>query len=182
MGILLAFSPFIAFALVDRLAGSLPALIAGAAVAGLLILRDAMSAHRTPKLLEIGTLCLFAGMAAWTAIGDPGWSVLGVRLRVDTGLWLITLASIVVRKPFTLQYAQEQVDPSYWTAPAFLRTNIVVSTAWSAAFLAMVLADLAMLLEPERFMRAGVWVTVAALVAALKFTGWYTSKAKSAGA
>lgn len=182
MGILLAFSPFIAFAIVDRLAGSLPALLAGAGVSALLILRDAMSAHRAPKLLEIGTLCLFAGMAAWAAIGNPAWSVIGVRLRVDAGLLLITLASIALGKPFTLQYAREQVAASRWSEPQFLRTNMVVSAAWSAAFLVMVLADLVMLTDPERYMRAGVLVTIAALVAAVKFTGWYPSRARAAGA
>src|SRR3712207_3880598 len=40
MGILLAFAPFIAFALVDRLAGPTEGLIAGAAVSAALLLRD----------------------------------------------------------------------------------------------------------------------------------------------
>jgi hypothetical protein len=40
MGILLAFAPFIAFALVDRLIGATEGLIAGAAVSAALLLRD----------------------------------------------------------------------------------------------------------------------------------------------
>jgi hypothetical protein len=33
----------------------------------------------------------------------------GVRLRVDAGLLLIVLITLLVGKPFTLQYAREQV-------------------------------------------------------------------------
>lgn len=40
MGILLAFAPFILFAILDRLVGALSGLIAAAVVAAILLLRD----------------------------------------------------------------------------------------------------------------------------------------------
>jgi hypothetical protein len=55
MGILLAFTPFIAFAVVDRRIGSTEGLISGAASSLVLISRDALTPGRTPKILEIGT-------------------------------------------------------------------------------------------------------------------------------
>lgn len=59
MGILLAFAPFIIFAIVDRFAGSEIALVVGASVSAILLLRDLITPNRSPKILEIGTFLLF---------------------------------------------------------------------------------------------------------------------------
>ncbi len=177
MGIVLAFAPFIGFAVVDRFAGSLAGLATGALLSAILILHDAFGTGRSVKLLEIGTFLLFAGMAGWAFMGDPGWSVMGVRLRVDAGLLAIVLVTMVVRRPFTLQYAREQVPQAHWDSPRFLRTNMVITGVWALAFFVMVLADLGMLLMPEQLMRLGILVTIAALVGAIKFTQWYPERA-----
>src|ERR1700760_3174822 len=109
MGILLAFAPFIVFALVDRTVGVTEGLVAGAATSAALLARDWFVLGRSPKILEIGTVMLFGALAAYSLFGSPGWSIMGVRLCVDLGLLLIVLVSIALRQPFTLQYAREQV-------------------------------------------------------------------------
>lgn len=116
MGILLAFAPFIVFAIVDRTVGVTEGLIAGAVVSAGLLIRDWMTPGRSPKILEIGTFILFAGLALYALLGRPDWSLMGVRLRVDAGLMLIALVSMALRKPFTLQYAKEEVAPNSGTA------------------------------------------------------------------
>src|ERR1700722_12483045 len=83
MGILLAFAPFIVFAVVDRMFGGIAGLVAGAAVSAVLVLRDWSGASRAPKLLEIGTVFLFAALSLYAVLCDPTWSIIGVRLRVD---------------------------------------------------------------------------------------------------
>ena len=173
MGILLAFAPFIAFAVLDRFLGATTGLVAGALVSAALLARDWLDARRSPKILEIGTFILFGAMAAYALVGGPQWSVIGVRLRVDAGLLLIVLVSLALRQPFTLQYAREQVDRDLWSSPVFIRTNYVITAVWALAFLVMVLADLVMLYLPDVPLRVGIFVTVAALVGAVKFTGWY---------
>ena len=173
MGILLAFAPFIAFAIVDRLIGPTEGLAAGALVAAALVIRDALTAGRTPKLLEIGTLLLFGGLALYAVFGVADWSVIAVRLCVDAGLLLIVLVSILIGRPFTLQYAREQRAPELWASPEFLRTNMIISAAWALAFGVMVLAEVALLYRPGLPPRAGVAAIVLALVGAVKFTGWY---------
>jgi len=62
MGILLAFAPFLAFAVVDRLFGSTAGLIAGAVTSGALVLRDRISRGRPLKILEVGTRAGFLFM------------------------------------------------------------------------------------------------------------------------
>jgi hypothetical protein len=121
MGIMLAFAPFIVFALVDHLVGTTEGLIAGAAVSAALLLRDWVMPGRSAKILEIGTAILFGGLAVYAVLGGPSWSIVGVRLRVDLGLLVIVLVSMALRRPFTLQYAREQVPAELWNSAQFMR-------------------------------------------------------------
>lgn len=104
---------------------------------------------------------------------------MGVRLIVDAGLLLIVLVSLAIRKPFTLQYAREQVSKELWASPEFLRTNDVITAVWALAFAVMVAADWVLLTSdaPPRF---GIIATVLALVGAIKFTGWYPDRDRHA--
>ncbi len=92
---------------------------------------------------------LFAGLTLYAVWNGPSWSVIGVRLCVDAGLLLIVLVSMAVGRPFTLQYAREQVPPEFWDRPEFIRTNYVITGAWALAFAVMVVAKLALLYVPE---------------------------------
>jgi hypothetical protein len=77
---------------------------------------------------------LFSGLALYTVFGGTAWSVLPVRLCVDTGLLLIVLISMAVGRPFTLQCAREQVAPEFWDRPEFVRTNYVITAVGALAF------------------------------------------------
>jgi hypothetical protein len=179
MGILLAFAPFVAFALVDRLVGSTEGLFAGAAVSAALLIRDWVTPGRSPKVLEIGTAILFGALAAYAVVGAPSWSIVGVRLRVDLGLLLIVIASMALHRPFTLQYARESVPTEFWNNPEFLRTNYIITGVWALAFGVLVVADLVLVYVPELPPRVGIIATIAALIGAIKFTGWYPDRVKA---
>jgi hypothetical protein len=178
MGILLAFAPFIAFAVVDRFVGSMPGLIAGALVSVALLVRDYAAPGRSPKLLEIGTALLFCGLALYAALEGANWSVIATRLFVDTGLFVIVVVSMLLGRPFTLQYARERVAPGLWNSPTFVRTNYIITAVWGAAFAVMIIAELALLYVPGIPQRAGIIVIVLAIVGAVKFTGWYPERVK----
>jgi len=110
MAFLLAFAPFVVFAAVLRtvsveaglLAAALTALLAG----GRELLRG-----RPPKVLELGALVLFGGLALATRIAGISRTIAGARLVVDSGLLAIALSSLAIGRPFTLQIAREQVAP-----------------------------------------------------------------------
>ena len=176
MGILLAFGPFIVFAVVDRLVGATAGLVAGAAVSAALLGRDLLTPRRRPKLLEAGTLILFGALAVYAVLGGTAGSIFGVRLCVDAGLLLIVLASMAIGRPFTLQYARGQVPREYWDKPAFIRTNYVITAVWALAFAVIVAADAIVVYVPGVPTRAGVVATILALVGAIKFTGWYPDR------
>jgi hypothetical protein len=176
MAMLLAFAPFIVFAVVDRIATPTAGLVAGALVSIALLLRDLLTPGRAPKILEIGTVVLFGGLALYAVTSGADLSVIGVRLLVDFGLLLIVLGSIAVRKPFTLQYAREQVAPELWQSAEFIRTNYIITGVWAGAFAAMVIAELALLYVPDLPPRVGIIAIVVALYGAVKFTGWYPER------
>ena len=173
MGILLAFAPFIVFAIIDRVAGPLAGLIAGAVVALVLLARDWLVAGRSVKILDIGTTLLFAALVLYSLLAKPTWSVIAVRLCVDSGLLLIVLVSMAVGRPFTMQYAREQVKPELWSSSEFRRTNYLITGVWALTFAVMVAAELVLLYAPGLPPRVGIIVIILALVGAVKFTGWY---------
>lgn len=126
MGMLLAFAPFLAFAVIDRLAGPSEGLVAGAVVAA--------------------------------------------------GLLAIVLASMALGRPFTPQYAREQVPPEHWDSPEFLRTNAIITAVRALAFAVMVAAERALLALPGMPRGAGIAAIVLALVGAIRFTRWYPDR------
>lgn len=175
---LLAFAPFIAFAVIDRLVGPMEGMFAGLAVSAALLIRD-WSQGRGPKVLEIGTAALFAALGCYAWLADPAWSLWGVRLAVDSGLLLIVLASIAIRQPFTLQYARERVPGEAQASGEFVRTNYVITAVWALAFAVMVAADLLLTYMPDLPARFGIIPTVLALVGAFKFTAYYPERRRA---
>lgn len=174
---LMAFAPFIAFAVLTHLVGPAGALAAAAAVSAALILRDIFRGGGV-KILEAGTFVLFGGLALYTFLSGAVWSVIGVRLVVDAGLLLVVLTSMAVGQPFTQQYAREHVLPSLWQSPQFMRTNYVITGAWALAFAVMVAAEAALLYLPGMPHQLGLLAIILALVGAFKFTNWYPQRAK----
>jgi hypothetical protein len=175
---LLAFAPFIAFAAIDRLVGPMEGMLAGFAVSAALRIRD-WSRGRGPKVLESGTAALFGALGCYAWLADPVWSLWGVRLVVDSGLLLVVLVSIVIRQPFTLQYARERVPADVQASAEFVRTNYVITAVWALAFAVMVAADLVLTWMPDLPARFGIIPTVLALVGAFKFTAYYPERRRA---
>lgn len=179
MNILFAFAPFIVFAVLERLTGPTTALAAAALVSLLIIVRDLLIRRRAAKVLEIGSLVLFGCLAVYSGIADAQWSIVTVRLCVDAGLLLLVLFSLLIRKPFTLQYAREGASTEKWIQPAFIKANYVITAVWAIAFAVMVAADLVLLYLPALPVKVGVGITIVALVAAIRFTSRYPTYLRS---
>jgi hypothetical protein len=176
MGILLGFAPFLGFALATSFWGPTIGLLVGAVTSAALLVNELVRKH-PPKILEVGTLLMFAGLLAWAKLFPSPLTVLSVRLRVDMGLLLIILISMAIGKPFTLQYARERVSAERWKSPRFARINFVITSVWALAFACIVAADLMMIYLPAVPIRVGVVVTVTALYGAYRFTAWYPKHA-----
>jgi hypothetical protein len=141
-----------------------------------LLVYDVLIKKKSAKILEIGTTILFAGLAVYALLAGAAWSIPAVRLRVDGGLLAVVLVSMMVRRPFTLQYAREQVAREAWETPEFVRTNYIITAVWGAAFAVMVAVDLVMLYVPALSGKIAIVVTVLAIWGAVRFTSWYPER------
>jgi len=143
MQMLLGFSPFIIFAIVSNVSISLALWLAFAAAFAVGI--RTFLQKREIRILDAGSIVLFGGLAVVSGVIPVPPSL--VRLIINGGLMLIVLASLAMKKPFTLPYAKETTPPPIWDLPIFLQVNTTISSAWAAAFGVMAAADLAAYLD-----------------------------------
>ena len=176
MNILLSLSPFIAFFVLMRVVHPLAGLVGAFAVSLLLGVLQ-WRRGESVKVLEIGSLALFGALVFYTLVAAPEWTVATVRLAVDAGLFAIALVSLLVGRPFTLQYARESVPKEFWSSPLFLSTNQQIA-AWTAAFAVMAAADAAAQYVEAIPLWIDIAATVAAFAAAFWFTRWSSARAR----
>ncbi len=179
MNIVLGFAPFIAFFVLLRFGSPLAGLAAAALVSLLLCVRT-VQRKEAVKILEAGSLVLFAALALYSFAAAPSWTVATVRLMVDGGLFVIVGLSLAIGRPFTLQYARETVPQQYWNTPSFVRSNRLITAVWGIAFAVLTAADATADYVPA----VPVWLDIAAAIAALGgaygFTTWYPARVRRA--
>src|SRR5215472_2656727 len=105
MTTILIMLPYVAYAAL-MLVSPMLSMAAGAALCLAAVAAD-VARGRSIKLLSAGSAVVFAGLAGYRGLVDPTMSAAAMHLTVDTGVFAIALGSILVRFPFTLQYALE---------------------------------------------------------------------------
>jgi hypothetical protein len=130
------------------------------------------------KILAAGSAIVFAAIGLTLALVDPALGTLGVKLSVDIGIVVISLGSMLVRRPFTLQYAVEAVPAETAAMPGFLTANYIITGAWTAAALLMMAANIVLLYFPGLPVWSGLAVAFAARNSAIYFTKWYPEYCK----
>lgn len=81
--------------------------------------------------------------------------------------------TIALKKPFSLDDAREHTEPSLWNNPAFIRSNVIITSAWALTFTVnAVLAwgKMAQFIQPARGYEAASYTL---LIATAAFTIWY---------
>lgn len=177
---LVGLSPWILYAIVegkDRLE-----LSAGVAL-GLAVVILSLNWIRggTPKILEYSDVAYFAGLAIVVAVASAGtrtWLELWGGEVANIALVVIALGSVVLRMPFTLQYAREETPKEYWHTPEFLRVNYLITWVWVVAFAIEAVSGLigdAVLHNPDNIWTGWIIQTLPLIVAA-QFTIWYPNR------
>jgi intracellular septation protein A len=179
MSVLLSLSPFLVFFVLMR-SGSPLAGLGGALATSVLLCLAMRVRGRSVKILEIGSLVVFGLLTAYTVAAAPRWTVATVRLAVDAGLLGIVLVSLAIGRPFTIQYAREQVPEVFWASPVFLSVNRAITWAWAGAFAVMVAADVSAEWVTAIPISVDVVASVAAFAAAVGFSRWYPAKVRRA--
>jgi hypothetical protein len=111
-------------------------------------------------------------------IAAPDWSVGEVGLAVNGGLTLVSLLSLAIGRPFTLQYAKEQIPEQYWNAPLFIRTNQLISVTWTLAFAISTGTTAASIYLRTIPHWLEITVAVGGLAVAIWFTSWYPARVR----
>jgi hypothetical protein len=172
MTIFLILAPYGAFALLMLATSPVISLLSAAAICLAVIAFD-VGRGRSIKILSVGSAITFGGLASYMMLIDPPLSTTGVRFAVDTGIFLVSLGSIVVRRPFVRQYAVEEVDAATMRQPGFLRATYIITWAWTAAALLMMIGNVALLYVPGLPLWSGLLIAFAARNSAVYFTKWY---------
>jgi|GEM_PF-416782 len=131
--ILLSFSPWIAYSLLvgsTFLSKELAVLVA-------IILTVILNFNKVKKayILDLGTIIFFASLAIAIFFWPNAWFVQNTNTVSNIVIAMIVVASIIVRKPFTLQYAKESTPEFLWKAKGFLKVNYTISYAWALSFI-----------------------------------------------
>jgi hypothetical protein len=172
MMIFLILAPYAAFATLMLVTSAAVSLFAAAAICLMVMVYDAFRGRST-KMLGAGSVILFLALATYITLVDSSLSSSAVKLTVDAGVLAISLMSLAIRQPFTLQYAREAVDTETAKLPGFFRANYVITWAWAAAFLLMAVANVLMIYVPGLPLWSGLAIAFAARNTALYFTKWY---------
>ena len=175
MNLVIGFAPFILFALLSRLSADLALWVAFAA-AFVVTIRDFVESPSL-RLLDAGSFVLFAVLALGRGFLDPNLSLVAVRFITEACLFLLLGLSLLWKKPFSMDYARLDPREAAWPPQLFLKVNYLVSATWTAAFLAMAVADGAVAFDPRLPLYASIAVSVIALGLALTFTLRYPALA-----
>jgi hypothetical protein len=178
MTIFLVLAPYGAFTALMLVASATVSLFAASLVCLAVIALD-LYRGRSVKLLGAGSAVLFAGIGSYFSFIDPSLSSSAVRFFVDTGIFAISAGSMLIRFPFTLQYAIEAVPAETAGMPGFLRANYIITAAWTAAALLMMLANMAVLYVPGLPIWISLAIAFAARNSAVYFTKWYPEYRKT---
>jgi hypothetical protein len=175
MNLVAGFAPFILFTLLSRLSPDLALWIAFAA-AFVVTIRDFVESPSL-RLLDAGSLVLFALLALGRGFLDPNLSLVEVRFIAETSLFLLLGLPLALKRPFSVDYARLDPRETGWPPALFLRVNYLVSAAWVGAFSAMAAADWAVAFDMGLPLYGSIAISLIVLAAAVTFTLRYPALA-----
>jgi hypothetical protein len=168
MNLVAGFAPFILFAILSRLSVDLALWVAFAA-AFVVTIRDFMESPSL-RLLDAGSLALFALLALGRGFLDPNLSLASVRFIAALSMLALLGLPLLLGRAFSVEYARLDPREAGWPADLFRRVNARVSAAWTAAFAAMTAADGAVAFDSGMPLYASIAISLLALTAAITFT------------
>jgi hypothetical protein len=178
MTIFLILAPFGSFALLMLVTSAQISLFAAAAIC-LAVIGIDIARGRSVKMLGAGSVVVFSGIGAYVTLIDPHLSSSAVKLAADVGVLAISLGSIVIRRPFVLQYALEEVDAATARVPGFLKATYTITWAWTGAFVLMIIGNVLTIYVPGLPLWSGLVIAFAARNSAAFFTAWYPQYRKA---
>jgi len=178
MTILIGFLPFLVFAVVSTTHGAFAGLLAGAVVSAVLTVKAFRNKNEV-RILEVGTLILFLVLAIYVKLQGQDLSIFIVKFWVDIGLFVVAVASMALRQPFTMQFAHDQIDAKYWGSPKFQRKNYVMTGVWALIFLVMAGVEAIVGFGSDLSVNMGTVLVLIVLGFGIWFTKWFPTRTSS---
>ena len=175
MNLVAGFAPFILFTVLSRLSVDLALWIAFA-TAFVVTIRDFVESPSL-RLLDAGSLVLFALLALGRGFLDPNLSLAATRFIAAISLFLLLGLPLALKRPFSVDYARLDPREAGWPPELFLRVNYLVSAVWTGAFGAIAAADGAVLFNTGLPLYGSIAISLAALAVAVTFTLRYPALA-----
>jgi hypothetical protein len=172
MTVFLILIPFGAFTTLMLVTSAAVSLFASAAICLAVVAYDILGG-RSIKMLGAGSALLFAAIGGYITLVDSSLSTPVIKLAVDAGVLAISVVSLAIGRPFTLQYALEVVDAETAKLPGFMKANYIITSVWALAFLLMMIANVLMIVVPNLPLWSGLAIAFAARNSAAYFTKWY---------
>jgi hypothetical protein len=173
---ILVFSPWLAFLVIAQ--GSLFRLKLGLITA--LALCVILGLFRLHRGLILWAGLIFFVIATVLVVGFENVFMISYMGTLTSGfLGLAAWIGILIGKPFTLDYAREQVSKQTWNNTDFIRSNVIVSASWAFVF------SLNAILAYGKFRHflisnfAYEIISNSLLIIAVLFTSWYTKRARA---
>lgn len=127
-------------------------------------------------VLTWGTLLFFAFNLITVVFLENLWIASRMAILANAMLAVIAWASLIIGKPFTIQYAREHVSKEISQAPVFFHKNRVVTAVWGAVFLSSTATSL--LRFYHHTPRTWIYrvITVIVIQLGITFTIWYPKR------
>jgi hypothetical protein len=129
--------------------------------------------RRSLRIIDAATFLFFAA-GSLAVLTHRDWFVTWATV-ISYGLFaVISFTSLLLREPFTMQYAREIVPEEHWHTHAFIFVNDIITLAWGISFFAgMALGLIAVYTGNQLLDLVGLLAPVAAAVFTARFPTWY---------
>ncbi len=141
--LVLAFAPWIAFWIIS-MGHSMMWLKIGISTAAVLVIVMGITKLHRGIILWAG-VAFFAFAVVSVICFENMWIVGHLGFLASGTLFMATLMSIFLGRPFTEDYARDHVPKELWDSPSFIRGCFTVTAAWAFVFLANTLVNTAKL-------------------------------------
>lgn len=134
-----AFLPWIIFSIMYRSSREWFLIAVVAALAYILLFeREDLKAR---MILTWVTLIYFSALLVCSALLPLKWIEMNSDILSNFVLMAIAFGSLIVKKPFTMQYAKQSVAAWKWQHPLFIQINTILTSMWGVLFSLTLIAD-----------------------------------------
>jgi Acyl-CoA thioester hydrolase/BAAT N-terminal region/BAAT / Acyl-CoA thioester hydrolase C terminal len=131
LAFVVGFAPWVAYWI---LSGNTPFVVAALVALGLSLVVNVVgyARSRTIMVLDGGTSAVFAIFVILGLVVSEDFTDRWGQALSNFGLFAIVLVSVLIGKPFTLQYARKSAPPEMWDEPGFLYVTRLLAWVWVA--------------------------------------------------